>query len=171
MTEELSYAGELAAFAHEPRGGPPAERYYTKRWARALRRGARIAGFNWAAFLFDWQWCFWRKLYLLGILVLSAQFVAPLLGELLIHGTGDLDFTLVGVFVSLFLVQLPFGLFANRLYLRQAMWKIDKARIDHPELPERIEFLRAKGGTSWLALVIALTLKLFIWFFPLFLAI
>ena len=24
MTEELSYAGELAAFAHEPRGGPPA---------------------------------------------------------------------------------------------------------------------------------------------------
>ena len=55
MKEGTPSVKELGAFAHEPSGGPPAERYYTRRWARVFERGARIAGFNWAAFLFDWR--------------------------------------------------------------------------------------------------------------------
>ena len=110
MKEATSYAGEFGAFANEPRGGPLGKRYYTGRWARVPERRSRLAGFNWAAFFFGYCWCFWRKLYLLGILLLVVQVLGPPFFKLLVYGTsvyetGAPTFTLLELLAAFVLVQ------------------------------------------------------------------
>ncbi len=135
-------AEEISAFA--VKNGP----YYARAWKRFTAPGATTAGFNGAAFFFNFGWILYRKLYdlaaifgaLLVLETVSSEWYFtshPALQEA--QKSWDL---LVRVIIA-----VVAGQFGNMWYLRQAERTIEYARrkqIDPVSL----------GGTSAVAVII-----------------
>ena len=155
---------ELLVFLHE---NERADGYLLK-WEPTLRGEEWRAGFNWAAFAFGPYWCFWRRQYLLGAIVLALTVIeAPILVVALplsVLGVMDPDFLFTGsnaVVTSLFgfaCLRVPLGAVANRLYLGDALETIRRARrtSGHSALRQ----IHSEGGTSGRALAATIVLSL-----------
>ena len=161
---------ELLAYADESGeawdDGSPLD-YYLRKWRPILEGRSSWAGFNWASFCFGLHWCFWRKLYFVGFIVLAAEFFAGLLFALpIIVGTGTTDPTNPALIASGYLALLPtrllLGIFSNRLYLRRANYAIQSARARESDLKTRVALLRRNGGTNSWAPAISLLLRFII---------
>ena len=55
-------------------------------------------------------------------------------------------------------VGVAIGMYGNSLYLRRAQREIGKARTQEPDPERRAALLRARGGTSWIALLLGIAL-------------
>ena len=162
---------DLRSFAGEPaRVGllRPAAEYYVPRWSAALSHGAPHAGFNWAAAFFGSNWCFWRKLYGLGLVILAAELVTSvLLALILVEATGTTpEPGALGAtgWAALLPVRALLGRYANTLYLSRAIESVAAAREEHATPEEQQALIANLGGTSWLVLGIALGLQLLLTF-------
>jgi hypothetical protein len=125
--------------------------YYWDRWSRA-ELGRKFAGFNWAAAFFNLTWLLYRRMYrefgiglgAMAVLGLAEAFLEPMIGK-------DNSATLSRIDNLVPVVAL--GILGNWLYLRRARDAI--ARTRHLATPaERHAFLAARGGTSWLAVLV-----------------
>lgn len=152
---------EIRAFAGEGPAGY--ERYYLARLGRI--RDGKAPGFNGAAFLFGTNWCFWRKLYLIGSLLLVAEFAASVaLGFVLFMVAGP-EFVESPAFGPLallgpsILVRVPFGFVANGHYLRRAAKEAHQARQTGAKPETVLVALEGRGGTSGFGLALALAIS------------
>lgn len=136
------------------------ENYYLSHWTHILDGASRFSSFNWAAALFGLSWCFWRKLYFVGIAVLAAYLlVSFFLAHLFraINPAQDPRAVLLVTDVAwagLLVVQIGLGMAANGLYLRRGLATINTLRETVPDRSEYLERLRKKGGTSFLAFLL-----------------
>lgn len=157
---------ELRAFADESgevsADGTPLD-YYTPRWIRFLERQESPA-FHWAACLFGFNWCMWRKQYALAAGVLAAELlIGAAVGFGYTAGRGPLeehDFAIVWLsYAALPIVRVPLGLRASQLYLARARVVIATAR-QLATRRQQLDCIREKGGTSVAALGIGIALGL-----------
>jgi hypothetical protein len=129
--------------------------YYWRRWRRAV--GGRVrAGFNWAAFFFNFVWLLYRKMYREFFILVAAVFGVGVLHGLVQSLTGrNLD--VVDKLTNI-VVGVAIGMYGNSLYLRRARREIGKARTQELDPERRAALLRARGGTSWIALLLGIAL-------------
>ena len=151
---------EIHAFAGEGWGGY--ERYYVGRLERLAEGGA--AGFNGAAFLFGTNWCFWRKLYRVGLLLLLVELVVGLavaVALVTIMGDEVIESSAVTLwtFVVFLAVRVPFGFIANDQYLKRAASAAEQARVESADSEAVLQTLARRGGTSLLGLAMGLALS------------
>lgn len=138
-------AAESAAPANEERLraaiGPRAD-YYLRRW-REMDERSRSVSWNWAACFLSLYWFLFRKMWLAAALFFVANIVVSLVPGVI---------PIPSKYVVLMLIGLTFvtGSYGNLLYRRQ----IEKRVAG----PATLEELRARGGTSPIALGIALAL-------------
>lgn len=144
--------------------------YYVPLWVAALSTGAPTAGINWAAALFGANWCFWRKLYGLAVVILVAELVTSLLLTMIfVRGFGlEPDLATVNsiALLALLPVRALLARYANTLYLSKAIQSVAQARLQHATLEEQHALLLERGGTSWPVLVIALLVQLVLGWAP-----
>jgi hypothetical protein len=159
--ELLAYADESG----ESLGDGSSRDYYLAKWAPVLRGMGKHAGWNWAAFFCGMNWCFWRRLYLLGIALLCTEAIASILlsaGAMIVVGLRDHRHPAVAVmpWVSLLVVRSCLALAANRIYLRRTLRHVQRLRVAPVDFESRILKVRKLGGTSGLGLATALLLSL-----------
>jgi hypothetical protein len=127
--------------------------YYWGNWQRAVGGGLR-AGFNWAAFFLNFAWLLYRKMYREFFIAMAA-----VVGLGVVQGVAEsvteknLD-TLDKV-VNL-VVAVTMGMLGNGLYLRRAQREIGNARAREPDPERRTALLKARGGTSWIGVLVAI---------------
>lgn len=146
--------------------------YYWKSWQPLIEGTPGSPGFNFCAFLFGIRWCFYRKLYVAGIIVfvvdilvtLSALFsLGVLLSILGILKAGEpfgTPYIALATVLGFFLVRLPFGLFANRLLFNLARMEIRKINAAGMTGEARDAAIKARGGVSILAMILAIVMCL-----------
>lgn len=121
--------------------------------------------FNFTAFLLGGIWCFYRKLYAPGAMVLIADQLV-LLGVVQLHQAGELaglgvSSGLLYILLLSVLIRIPLGLGANALYRRKAEQAIAHLPADLDETG-RLARLRKLGGISMGAALLAIALRMFI---------
>ncbi len=108
---------------------------------KQLKREEKIMSWNWSAFFFNFYYFFYRKMYLLGTLVLILSIASSIPAVLYAIGTlGYTDLSLLpdnlirmgniaNICSMLFWgVRVLCGLFSNYIYTRTAFKRIDKVR-------------------------------------------
>ena len=60
------------------------------------------------------------------------------------------------------LIRMPIALLANKLYLRRAVRKILKARLQYSDNAEKLEMIKKVGGTSGGAVVVAMIVNVLV---------
>ena len=150
--------------------------YYWIRWQPSIEGTQGSLGFNLCALLFGICWCFYRKLYVVGLILIAVESVVVLslsvsLGIFLVLigvvtaeaplGTSHttLSGVLVGV-VAFLLVYLPFGLFANRLLFNRARKEIGKIDASGISGEARNAIIKARGGVSIPGLILGIILSM-----------
>lgn len=121
--------------------GPRAD-YYLRRWRGMDAKGGKTS-WNWPACLASLYWFLYRKMWLAAVVFLLANIVVSMVPAVV---------PIRNTYVLLLLIGLTFltGAYGNFLYRRQ----IEKLVAG----PATLDELRARGGTSPLALGIALAL-------------
>jgi len=121
--------------------GPRAD-YYLRRWREMDAKGSKTS-WNWPACLASLYWFLYRKMWLAAVVFLLANIVVSMVPAVV---------PVRNIYVLLLLIGLTFitGAYGNFLYRRQ----IEKLVAG----PATVDELRARGGTSPLALGIALAL-------------
>lgn len=127
--------------------------YYRQKFAE-LRRKNKKFSWNWAASRYGLSWCFYRKMYKIGFILLGIQM---------------LGFLHIFLFpVTFFLVNMALAMFGNYFYMRHTEKMLQKAQ-NIPEL-QRYAYIQKKGGTSLIAAILErgfLVCALMVWVFKL----
>ncbi|MEN4937311.1 DUF2628 domain-containing protein [Stenotrophomonas sp. TWI1151] len=124
---------------------------YARRWHLDDAGGRWPRPWHWPAVLFGFHWLMYRRMYLVALAVLVADFAIGMAMVLL-------DLAVGGVVLSLG-VRLSLGIFGNALYRWHCRRMVARAQARFTGQPERInaELVR-RGGTSRLALGLGLAL-------------
>jgi len=112
--------------------------YYIPKFLEFHLLGKRVS-FNFAAFFWAPFWFFYRKMYLYGV-----------------------AFYLLGIFIGIF-ANIIAGIFGNYIYYEFVEGRVNRVLLKARQLgiePETL--LRAEGGTSVSAVVVALLLTFFL---------
>ena len=152
--------------------------YYLPRFERMTKTGSRTS-WNWAAFFLPSYWLLFRKQYLAGIAMLALEIFhtvilnlltlacfpsvfdkadyATMMKELLwlIESSprAELAAYVITLFsLTLFCVRLFVALFGNRLYMKQCLRTVRKARQNYPE-GYRAQLAMVGGTSAALAIV------------------
>ncbi|MEI7024867.1 ankyrin repeat domain-containing protein [Paenibacillus sp. y28] len=127
--------------------------YYTKQLE--VRRN-----WNWGAFLFDFYWMLYRKMYLYGVLFLIASSVVVNTIASFFRGSGypSIEKAIAAGLLVYFILKVVLGLAANRLYFLHAGRTI--ARVLRLPVDEELreKELARRGGTSLVWPVVLLVL-------------
>ena len=135
---------------------------YLVRWRGLLKGDSSWAGFNWSAALLGMLWCFYRKMYWLGIAAFVAALVLGFLTGITIGLwapellSSSVKLTFVTLAVTATFIRLPLGLLANRLYFGRASDTISACVERGFTGADALVYLRSAGGTSFGAMLIAL---------------
>lgn len=109
---------------------------YRLKW-RLLEGTCSMLSWNWAAFFFGVIWLLYRKMWLFGIVFLVVAAI-PVVNWILIPGA------------------LVMGLFGNEMYRRHTLRKyLESVTLYGTSEAERLVYLRAKGGVSVVAALVA----------------
>jgi hypothetical protein len=121
------------------------ESYYLAKWSSVQPAKKLFRGFNWAAFLFGATWLFYRRLWKAGACCYLAEVV--------------LSATLSGwaFFLCLLIFRLALGSGANSYYFWKASQILAVVRRESLDSAQRLERLKALGGTSETAVVIVIS--------------
>ncbi len=126
-------------------------RHYQKSFERMLAKKSK-AGINIAAFFLPVLWSFYRKMYGMGTIAILIYAAAQAAGIL----TADMD-SMVPAYIILgvmFTARLLYAIFADYLYKKKVERVIACAEGRHPAA--RREYLKSRGGTSYLSCAIML---------------
>ena len=161
---------ELCAFTHEKLADDlrRSEWYYLRNWQERLKGESYNTGFNLAAWFFSLNWLLYRKQYIPAIVYFIvvgaiAGFLKLLLRQYTSNQLADPLFIVFGIILS-----IPLGFIANRIYFNSAIRAIQKTRLRHASLEERLEDLHSRGGTSAIAVVIAVIIYIILFLLSIF---
>lgn len=148
--------------------GGSKQSYYMSVLIQQDRRGfvPRLK-WNFAAFVFNIVWVFYRKMYLFAVLLLTFVFAPALFGfymlavdylssEKFYFISPTVDYTAAAYFIfkALFL-----GFFGNYIYYLHIRRKISQSRNKFPDIKRQRSWLSKKGGTS---LAVAIFMGIFL---------
>ena len=133
----------------------PESSYYWRNWQRASG-GSLRAGFNWAAFFLSFAWMFYRKMYREAFIGFGILFGLGIVEGVAEFATG-MNLNALGRLESA-AIAVTIGMLGNGLYLRRAKRVIAAARAEEPDSERREALLRARGGSSWLGVLLAVAL-------------
>ncbi len=151
-------AATYDAYAQDP--------YYLNAWGPKLGTSTTGRRFNWPAAIFGMTWCFYRKMYGVGLLLVVAFFALTFVLGLLMGfalavfvpsldgGTHELSILLS--VATLLIVRVSFGFLANSIYFRKASRAIQDAAADGVTAEELPNHLAQAGGTSDIGLILGL---------------
>lgn len=122
--------------------------YYIRKFNNMTSSGS-TASWNWASFFLSTYWCFYRKMYGLGWILLGINLVLKLLG-----GFGSV--------VSL-AISITLGIKGNNIYMKYVYKEINAAKyMDDYDKQKR---LQSKGGTnSGVPIAIAVGIFIIVYF-------
>ena len=142
------------------------KRYYLNAWESLLSTNRGGFKFNWPAALFGLSWCFYRKMYVLGVALVVAVFIVALVFGVVLgliapgeDHLGSVDEAFLA-YVAIAIVRVPFGFVANRFYFRKATQHIEKSYKAGLKGPDLLEHLQRVGGTSPVALAVAIAITI-----------
>jgi len=107
--------------------------YYIPKF-NTIKQTGQQTSWNWIAFLIPAYWALYRKMYLIGAIVIGVSLILPI---------GPMASFIVNVAVS-----IGFGLYGNYLYLNHIEKRLDSIR--HLNNDEREEAIRSNGGVNLL---------------------
>ncbi|MBN1377751.1 MAG: DUF2628 domain-containing protein [Gammaproteobacteria bacterium] len=143
--------------------------YYLKVWRATSGGAGGLAAFNWMAFLFGSLWFFFRKMYLLGVVLLVLGFVGSMILPIII---GVLQLNLekpvivLSSYLSLFVfVRIPAGLFANKIYYKHTSKLIKEADAHGLAGDVRAQHFSKVGGTNNGIVIVAIVVNWIINFY------
>ena len=165
-------AKELAVFVGD-------NSFYFLPKMKQMHNDEKIVSFNWSAFLFDAYYFFYRKMYLVGALVLVLSIVASIPGLLYMYsalGYSDPAFlpdnivklgNISNICSYLFWgVRILCGLFANYIYTKTAFKRIKKIKEEMKPQdvsePSYVNELAKNGRTSVKIVIILCIIELVI---------
>ena len=108
--------------------------FYADKWSRS-RRGSGWAGFNWAACLGGLLWFVFRKMYWEAAAIFAGLIVLPL---------------------PSLVMWVSMGLVANTIYLKKATRTIARVTAAESDRTTQLSAIAMAGGTSRVALLVAL---------------
>ena len=123
---------DLAAFF-----GDKAEYYLTEK--EVLERSGSRISWNWPAFLFNFLWMYYRKMWAQATL---AAFICIILNASIVFNWG------IGI------VMLVLGMYGNGIYVTHARKKVAEIDVGGGNPDQRLESLAKIGGTTWIPVVI-----------------
>lgn len=148
--------------------------YFLPKFKDMATKGKKVS-WNWAAFLFDCFYLFYRKMWGPAIVTAVLKLALSVPSLVLFYnmfflqmgldmpsgeGTLTLMYQLSNIFYILSLVmRAAISLFTNYLYQRQVFYSVGKLR-DRKDSPEYSTLLTAKGGTSVKAVVLCIVATL-----------
>jgi Protein of unknown function (DUF2628) len=137
---------------HEARAfvGPRAE-HFLRAWRTYMTGAVALPRFSFWAFLLGPFWFGYRKLY--GLAALWFLAVSALMTYVELSAMSYTILVNVGR-VGMFIIAVTAGRFANYAYLLKAERAARKARAVAPDLAGRERVLRARGGATWVGLVV-----------------
>lgn len=112
--------------------------YYCQKFSE-MRSNNKKTSWNWAAFFLAPYWCFYRKLYGIGVGVMGGAFIL----------------SLMGVFGSILILggYVIFGVYANYLYMQHIQKQMELGcSLNEPKLAQHIQ---KNGGTNLLAAMLS----------------
>ena len=116
--------------------------------ALASRDGSKVSFNIWAA-IFGPSWCFYRKLYALGLAYIAIYFIVSI-ALMLFFRESSTRLVIIG---SVVLFRLGLGLFANGIYIAKSLKRIDEI-VKAEGQENAASKLAEAGGVSGLALAI-----------------
>ena len=105
-----------------------------------LREKHSKASWNWSSFLFSIYWCFYRKMYGLGTILIVVDVITSLL---------PIPFLYLGVSITM-------GILGNYFYMNHMRSKLDSLHGLYAEA--RMDAIKKKGGVSTVACVLIIVL-------------
>ena len=133
--------------------------YYKEKW-KAHPETEYYKGWNWSSFFFFLEWAFYRKLYKEAILLYLGLFFLAFVSALILP-----NFDFLGDFIGQ-IIRLVLGAFANGIYRKKALRVVLQA-VDMQE-DDRLTYLKSKGGTSSISVVICIVIEVVLVFLPFF---
>lgn len=116
---------------------------YYKNAFRTMDENNQSASWNWSAFLFPGYWSFYRKMYLLGIVIFAVRLLSILPTHHYVDGSYSVTFS-VGVFDLI--LNILCGFFGNYLYKRKVDGIVSSA--SGMEWLDKIRYMRSRGGVN-----------------------
>lgn len=156
--ESIISAAELRAFSDDD--------YYLEKWQGLQEGRSKFAGFNLYAVVFGTGWCFYRKMYLLGSVLLLAEYLLPVVvGVLYAVVTGDHishspSTRVAGVIGSLLVIRVGLGFFANIAYFKKAVKVVAKSDALNVSNDIYLSTIKSAGGISFPAILIPIAIYL-----------
>jgi Protein of unknown function (DUF2628) len=141
------------------------DEYYSKEWESLVTKPTGGTSFHFEAALFGTTWCFYRKMYVIGLIVFLLGTIAALLAGvacgLLFPALSDIQLQVIA-FASLgLLVRVPLGFIANKLYFKQATRVISKTIKEVGDDAAALQTeLASRGGTSVPSLLLVIGLSI-----------
>lgn len=127
-------------------------RHYVPRWEKLIAGGRGGTGFCWGACLFGFFFFLYRRMYVVGFLLL---FLESLVGVFLLFVQGFLGvpYNLAGMTALLF--ALLHGIFGYQIYFSWAQLEIGRAKEGGLKGPDLIAALRRSNGPNyWLPVLL-----------------
>ncbi len=140
--------------------GTPHDKYYIRKWLELEETGKY--SFNIGAFFFGVSWMIYRKMYVESAFLLIFLFTEGIFEELLLEQLGFTNTTIFGYLSSIGIATIV-GFVGNKIYLNHTNRKISAIKNENYTETTYQQVLKERGGTSILAVVIALSI--FILFF------
>jgi len=126
--------------------------FYWRAWQK--HGDSLYCGFNGPAFLFNFVWFAYRKMYREALVLVGIVIALGVGGELLLGASPEASQSVDKLMRVV--VGVSTSLLANGLYRRRAKAAIARAHATHPNSPEaRRELLVKLGGTNLLATLLA----------------
>ncbi len=141
--------------------------HYIPRFKSVSQNGK--GGFSWSAFLFDFYFFIYRKMWGMAVVAILASVVLGLpqlinfyeITKAAIMGITEIPEPSQSMIVASqvcsflsFVLKFLFGVFANNLYAKKAFRKVKKLKKEYGDQKDYSTILSKKGGTSKLALLL-----------------
>jgi hypothetical protein len=124
------------------------ENYYLANWPSGQSPQPFVSGFNWAAFFFGATWLLYRRLWKGA----AAYYLAAIVLGAALSG--------LSFFLCILVFRVVLGSGANSYYFRKIKGILVAVRKESLGPAQHLERLKALGGTSEMAVVIAISVNL-----------
>ena len=138
--------------------------YYLEKWQGLQQGRSKFAGFNLFAAVFGAYWCFFRKMYGLGCVLLLSEFLlAVIIGISYAVVTGDHTFksssTQAAEYVgTLIITRVGLGFWANIAYFKKAVKVISKADSLNVSNDMYLNIIKSAGGINFPAMFVPMVI-------------
>lgn len=128
--------------------------YYIGKWDKIEEKRNKTS-WNWAAFFLGPFWFGYRKMYIPILFLSAAYLIIDLILYLSQYEYSEENYFFSPINRALALpISIFFGLLGNYIYLKHTNKYIDKSNLLTLNLEQKKLWLKKKGGTSWLGVLL-----------------